>query len=82
MKNTILTKALELIRDNKVIYLGKNWYSVNNKYSVLFDGSKISCCCTYESLHGVTKGYLCKHKIAVIIYASKIIGLKNELQTK
>lgn len=88
MKNTTLMKALELIKENKVKSLGDNWYSVNNKYTVLFDGSKISCHCMYESLHGVTKGYMCKHKLAVIVYCAlfnldlkindKIIGDINQ----
>jgi len=74
--------ASELLKENRIKYIGKGWFKVmtkTNDYMVSLNRSKCSCTCKYYSIKGIMPDthteylLLCGHIIACIIKNQEVI---------
>jgi len=74
--------AKDLLDEDRVKYIGKNWFKVETKtndYMVHLNRSKCTCTCKYYTIKGIQpdthKEYLllCSHIIACIIKNQEVI---------
>lgn len=69
----VLSRAIRIATTGKVKKFQKGWYKVKgqtDEYNVQLDGAKVACECRNYVTDGMTKGFICSHIQAVIIFES------------
>ena len=79
-------RAIKYVLEGRIKQIGENEYEVtgdHGKYNVMDKGAKASCECRNYVIDGVTKGFICSHIRAVILFKFlRRMELKEGLKAK